>query len=245
MRAGWIRPWVRRGMVFLATIVVHSCVTQAPMNLDSVSDAAKRAPDHGLRDAFMRDPPTCIVVLPVEAPKASELATRDVESSVERFLAIRVDRVVAGAYRDRLSRHLALDLQRATDLAVFATQVNCHHALSVTLGGGGMSYAVIWAERRIGLVMRLTRIGDPNSLLWLSRDEGMRADGGVPLSPLGIAGAMFRAGRVAGDKEQGLSLLDDVLRRMMRSLPDVRGSGSLPAYAPSRIVASRPRSPTH
>lgn len=225
--------WAKRAAVVLFGVMIASCATRmgAPATMAS-SGAADVG--HGLQDAFLRDPPSCVVVLPMKTRARPELAARDVEAAIERFLAIRFGRVVAGAARDRLARHLALDLERPGDLGIFAVQSQCRHALSVAIGGGGLSYAIIWAERRLGLDLRLIRIGAPDNPLWWARDTGARGDGGPPLSPLGIAGAMFRAGRVAGDHEQGLSLLDDVLRRMMKSLPDVRGFAYSRTY-PARL----------
>jgi hypothetical protein len=216
-------PWAKRGLMLLTMAMLHACVTQyatIPVASTAIGENVAR---HGLRDDFLRDPPACVIVLPVKKPGTPLRAARYVEASVERFLAIRFDRVLAGSHRDRQVRHLALDLARPADLQVFAKNLDCHHAMTVTLGGGGLSYAVIWAERRVGLDLRLTRIGDLASPLWWARDEGARGDGGLPFSPLGVASALLRAGRVAGDDDQERSLLDDVLRRMTRSLPDVRG----------------------
>ena len=229
-----IISWARFGVIMLLMVGVHSCAPRMATTRGMTAATGVSHPGYGLQDAFMRDPPACVVVLPAKTPGRPEIATRDVEASVERFLATRFDRVLAGAYRDRQARHLALDLARPEDLGIFAARTKCHHALSVTIGGGGLSYAVVWAERRVGLALRLTRIGDDEIPLWWARDGGARGDGGLPLSPLGIAGALFRAGRVAGDQGQGISLLDDVLRRMMRSLPDVRGLAYSAAY-PARL----------
>jgi hypothetical protein len=188
---------------------------QAPPGLDRVRT--------GLRDAFLRDPPSCVILLPAEAAERGALNPRLVEAGVERFLAIRFDRVIAGARRDGSVRHLALDLRRPRDLAVLARHENCGHALSVRIGGGGLSYAVVWAERRLTLFLSLRRIGGKADVLWSAKGVGARGDGGIPISPLGLASALYRAGRMAEDRDQAPSLLDDLLRRVMASLPDVRG----------------------
>lgn len=229
-----IVPWARRALTLLAMVAAHACAPQMVTPPDMTPVRGAGGAGYGPRDAFMRDPPACVVALPLKSPGRPELATRDVEASVERFLAIRFDRVLAGRNRDRQARHLALDLERPRDLVIFAARTGCHHALSVKMGGGGLSYAVIWAERRVELELRLSRIGDRGSLLWSGRAGGSRGDGGLPFSPLGIAGAMFRAGQVASARDQGLSLVDDLLRRIMTSLPDVRGLANSPAY-PSRL----------
>jgi hypothetical protein len=171
----------------------------------------------------MRDPPACVLILLGRTRPEMPVSPARIDRSVERFLAVRFDRVIAGRQRDELARHLALDLDDMADRAAFARSTGCQHALAVGVTGGGLSYAVIWAERRLRLELELTRIGVPEHVLWRVRDAGARGDGDLPLSPLAVAGAMFRAARLAGDRGQGASLLDDVLRRMMASLPDFRG----------------------
>jgi hypothetical protein len=230
---GYFTVWAKCGLMLALTIAIHSCTGQM-----AASPAARMPHDvgqvkvgHGLHDRFMRDPPTCVIILPARLPRGTEIRAIDLEVSVERFLTVQFDRVLAGSYRDRQARHLALDLNRPEDLAIFAARTRCHHALSITMDGGKLSYAVIWAERRVGLHLRLTRVGAFDEVLWWPRDVGVRGDGGLPLSPFGAAGALFRAGRVAEDHRQGLSLLDDVLRRMMRSLPDVRDPGYSMAHS--------------
>jgi hypothetical protein len=238
MPGGWgvktrfMGAWVKRGAVLLATIMIVSCAARTGLAPASMSLGAAGQMGHGLQDAFMRDPPACVVVLPMISPKRPEPPTRDVEAAVERFLTTRIEVVLSGASRNRLARHLALNLERPEDLGIFAAQSNCRHAISVAIGGGGLSYAVIWAERRLDIDLRLFRIGERVNPLWSARGTGTRGDGGPPLSPLGIVGAMIRAARVAGDRDLGLSLLDDVLRRMMKSLPDVRGLAYSRAYPP-------------
>jgi hypothetical protein len=70
--------------------------------------------------------------------------------------------VLAGSHRDWMARHLA----NPADLAVFARRMECRHVLRVSVLGGGLSYAVIWAERRISLEISLHRVGAPDHPLW-------------------------------------------------------------------------------
>ena len=216
--------------MFIA-VATHAC---APTHTDSTGAAATpvatTAPtmrERGLnrpgpRDSLLRDPPDCVVLLPTVAMERNVVSPRMVDEAVERFLAVRFDRVVAGAVRDRMARRLALDLRDPRDLGVLADQAHCNHALEMKVGGGALAYAVVWAERRVTLALSLKRIGGGAEILWSANAAGARGDGGLPVSPLGVLSALFRAGRVVGDKHQARSLLDDVLREMMASLPDVR-----------------------
>jgi len=190
----------------------------------------------GPRDAFLRNPPSCVVLLPAEATGRGAVGAHLVEAAVERFLAVRFDRLVSGARRDRMARHLALDLRRPSDLRVLANHARCDHALEVRVDVGALAYAVVWAERRVTLSLTLRRIGGDAEILWSAKAVGARGDVGLPVSPLGLLSALFRAGRVAGDKDQARSLLDDVLREMTAGLPDVRGlARAAPRGAADRI----------
>ena len=214
-----MQRFMRAASILCLALAVAGCVTQ-PLDRGAGRDGPSR---HALAEAFIIDPPICVIVLPPSRDAGMPVSGSQIDRAVERHLAVRFDRVLAGARRDRVARDLALDLAIDSDLEYFARQTGCGHALRVTPFGGGSAYAVVWAERRIGLDLVLHRIGDSNFRLWWARHAASEGDGGLPISPLSAAGAMVRAARVAGDAGQALSLLDDVLRRIMASLPDVRG----------------------
>jgi hypothetical protein len=224
---------VARVLVVGAVLLTQACVATVS-NRTPLAMAMAGGPTHQLHDALMRDPPACILIPPGRKRPEMPVSPARIDRAVERFLAVRFDRVIAGRQRDELTRHLALDLDDTADRAAFAKSTGCQHALSVRATGGGLSYAVTWVERRLGLELELTRIGAPEHVLWRARDVGARGDGDLPLSPLAVAGAMFRAARLAGDRGQGAALLDDILWRMMASLPDFRG------LAYSRPQSARP-----
>ncbi len=238
-----VRQLFRQAMVLLTTTILVACASVPAGPIDEQGQTVETGGRHGLRDGFMRAPPSCVVVLPVNAGTRPQMPPELVERAVERFLAVRFDRVIAGAYRDRLARHLALDVGHAKDLGVFATRSDCRHALSIKLSGGALSYAVVWAERRLALQLDLFRIGGDGEPVWSSSADGSRGDGGLPVSPFGIASALYRAGKLAGDADQSASLLDDMLRRMMADLPDVRGFAAVPDR--SRGVLARSNAGVH
>jgi hypothetical protein len=209
---------------------VMPLVSEQPVPVDELS------PLQGVRDGFLRAPPACVIVLPARTGAGHWIPAQAVDEAVERFLSVRVDRVVAGARRDRLARHLALALDRPRDLGTFAEHTQCRHAMAVTVDGGELAYAVVWAERRLALELNLIRIGAEKGPLWSARAEGARGDGGLPFSPFGAVSAAYRAGKLAGDGDQNRSLLDDLLRRMTATLPDMRGLAVM-AGGPSRSFA--------
>jgi hypothetical protein len=54
-----------------------------------------------------------------------------------------------------MARYLAVHLANPADLVVVARRMECRHVLRVSVLGGGLSYTVIWAERRTGLEISL------------------------------------------------------------------------------------------
>ena len=67
----------------------------------------------------------------------------------------------------------------------------------------------------------MTRVLD-DVVIWKARHVANRSDGGVPFSLIGIAVAGLKATRLQADHDVPDSLIDDAIRRMMVTLPDVR-----------------------
>ena len=77
------------------------------------------------------------------------------------------------------------------------------------------------AKTRGGRTVRGIRIGDGREL-WKARHQGIRSDGGLPLSPVSAAVSSFEATRFHLDDDITASLTDDVVRRLIATLPDTR-----------------------
>ena len=173
--------------------------------------------------AFYRDPPDCVVVLPSAASDKvqGDGRGRAIEAALARQLSDRVNRVIGPNERDRLDRRLALDLSRPSDRRVFARQVRCGFFVQAKPWGGASINAVIWTQARVGLEVMMTRAGD-GAVLWQARHVATRSGGGLPLSPFSIVSNAFMAARLNADGDVPLSLIDDALRRMVRTLPNTR-----------------------
>lgn len=170
--------------------------------------------------AFYKDPPSCATILPLRRAPSARLATM-IESALARHLSQRLPRVIGPPERRRRARRLAVDLSHPEDRRAFARAADCPAFVQGTLYQAIDDYAVVWARRGFGLQVTLTRAGD-ETVLWQARHLAMRADGGVPLSPVSAALAGFNAARFHADTDMEESLADDVVRRIAASLPDVR-----------------------
>ena len=81
-----------------------------------------------------------------------------------------------------------------------------------------MDFALIWARLSIGLEVQLTRASD-GRLLWKARHTASRSQGGITLSPLGAATHMVEAAALTSDADQATSLVADLTRRIVATLP--------------------------
>lgn len=171
-------------------------------------DAAEPPPVIGGRtvgfdvdDEFYRDPPTCIAMTPLEQA-AGETGLADaarVETTFARHLAGRVRRVV--------------DADSAAD---------CRYKMVLRPWKTDRLFAVVWTRRQVGLEAELVRIGD-GKVMWRARHVDRRSGGGVPLSPVAAMGAAFDAlGLMSDGEDSEQSMLDDVCRRLVVTMPDAR-----------------------
>lgn len=152
---------------------------------------------------------------------SSDVSAPLVEAAVARRLSDRVARVIGPAEREVLGRGLAVGLDDSRDRRDFERLTGCGHVMEVRPIGVGSRSLGFWAERRVGLVLELKEIGR-EAPVWTAQGVSSRADGGLPLSVLGAIGAVARADRFWNDADVPESLVDDLLRTLVRSLPDTR-----------------------
>ena len=217
------RPAIAGCRPVLVLLVLAGCMatsygpyTEAPAE----SSFLERRVAFQVDRAFYKDPPSCATILPLHRAPSARLAAT-IERALARHLSQRLPRVIGPPERRRRARRLAVDLSHPEDRRAFARAADCPAFVQGTLYQVSDDYAVVWARRGFGLQVTLTRAGD-ETVLWKARHLAMRADGGVPLSPVSAALAGFNAARFHADTDMEESLADDVVRRIAASLPDVR-----------------------
>jgi hypothetical protein len=235
-------PRVRTGSAValcgLAAIVLSACVAHGPGTASSPSPMSVRPavaasggnvsdPSvEGPSDRFFARPPDCVVVVALPWSGAVDVSAPLVEAAVARRLSDRVERVIGPAEREAIGRRLAVGLGDARDRRDFERLTGCGHVMEVRPLGPGSETLSFWAERRVGLAFDLVEIGRERPV-WTARGVSTRADGGLPFSVLGAIGAAVRADRFWNDADVQESLVDDLLRRLVRSLPDTRYRGAV------------------
>jgi hypothetical protein len=165
--------------------------------------------------AFYDRPPDCVVVL---APSGPPEAAGLLEEALARHLAGRMARVVGPLERRRAERSLAVDLGDENGRKVFAAASGCPAFLQSRIIDTDSGSALVWSGRRFGAAVEMTRAAD-EAVLWQASHTASRSDGGVPLSPLSLPVSVFNALRFGQDSDQLPSMVDDVVRRMIVTLP--------------------------
>lgn len=170
--------------------------------------------------SFYREPPSCAVILRAKGAPSPQSAAL-VEDAVTRHLSLRLPQVMGRLERRRRSRALGIDLSNAEDRKTFANMTGCTATVEIALLASSSEYLVVWAHQAIGLEVILRRAHNDREL-WRARHQGIRGDGGLPLSPVSVALTSFEATRFHLDDDVTASLTDDVVRRLIATLPDTR-----------------------
>ena len=203
-----------------------ACVSTNYVREDRAGDAASPAAWPARRVVYHLDrrlldaPPECVVVLPPPPGRAPDLAAV-IEPALERHLARKTARVLLAGEARRLVRELALDPGDAGDLRHLVRVARCPAVLSWRVVEAVDLYLGVWSERRLELEVTLRDAVD-DSPLWRARHAAVRADGGLPLSPLAVPLAVADATLHHADGELRASLVDDVARRLFATLPSLR-----------------------
>lgn len=178
---------------------------------------------HQLSDAFWVEAPSCVLVLPAVqegAASPNQASAHMVERAVARHLHQKFDRVIGPDRREAMLDELVLDPAHPGDLARFASLAGCGHVVRIT-PASGVAWTPIWTEARVSIALSLSPI-DGDDVLWHAAHIARRGDGGLPLSPLSIIMAAANATALASDSDLIPSLIEDAVRRTMRTLPDIR-----------------------
>ena len=219
--------WNRRSACLAALVLVTAACTEVCYLREGDAGTAggplDRTVIYKVDGAFYRSPPRCAVVMPIRWPDADLRLVRQVEDALGRHLTAKVDRVIGPAARDRAARRRVYDLGDAEQRRRLARALGCDTVVEGETRAAESTFALVWARTRFGLAVSLERASDGRSL-WRASHTAERSAGGLPLSILGMPKDAFSAGRLMKDGEVFPSMVDDVVRRVMASLPDTRGA---------------------
>jgi hypothetical protein len=167
---------------------------------------------------FYRPTPSCAIVMPVAGGATAQLR-HAVETALYRHLVTRLPNVVGPKVRRREVRNRAVDLRREEDRTILTRALRCPVLVEAKIWQSNEDFALVWSRKNLDLEIVMLR---DDRLLWKGRHDAGRSDGGLPLSPFSAPFAVARASRLHGDGDAMISLVDDTVRRIVASLPDVR-----------------------
>ena len=207
----------------LAVLLLGACVTTNHTSYRETTDPTSpldRQVVYHLDRAFYKDPPDCVVVMSSRDTINSQLALM-IEESIARHLTMKVSRIIGPAERRRLERELAVDLSSTEGQKRLGQATNCRGFLSWRTLEVADGYALVYSSRSLGLELEMTRLSD-DTTLWSASHVTQRWDGGIPLSPFSIAFSAFEATQFHTDQDILPSMVDDAVRRIFVTLPDMR-----------------------
>ena len=212
-------------MILFYIFILQGCGSTSFQSYDTRKNSNKqmgssKAVKYKISDHFYRAPPQCIIILPTKGV-GSSVIKQQIGITASRHLSGYVNRVIGILERQSIEHNLVLDATNINDRKLLSRKTKCKYYLQVTAELYNDTYAVIWAQKSIGLKLTLHGIDD-TTILWTAYHQANRGDGGIPLSLISFGMAVFNAGKTASDKEILPSILDDVFRRIYRTLPDTR-----------------------
>jgi hypothetical protein len=172
-------------------------------------------------DAYFSDFPDCTIIMPTRTAAGLEFFKPLVEEALGHHMTKKVSRVIGGTERDIRARRAALEVGRTEDRKELAEATGCKTLLYSRVVGPGHTYLVVWSQVQIGLEVVMLRAADGH-VLWKARHIADRSDGGLPLSPIGLAVDTYSSTQFSSDREIAVSVVDDAVRRLVRSLPNAR-----------------------
>lgn len=220
----------RLASLLLAGIAVSACGQVNYVDHANPQAMAKRQDDQQgfgrqvdfhLSHAFYETPPACVMILPTETPGLTANLRQMVDAAVSRHVSSRIDKVIGARRIAAETRNRALDAGDAGDRRRLGRALACDNLLEIETVGVESVYAVIWTDISVGMRLTLRRARD-GEVIWRGKHQARRSDGGLPLTLFGAGGGVFAAGRLAGDDDVLPSMIEDSVRRMMASLPDIR-----------------------
>ena len=218
------RIWLSAISLLLVAGALSACMQTNYRDMDASAESAtpfSRDVFYQVADAFHSDPPECVVVLSaVDASMPLGLAAL-IEQAIALRLGQKISRVIGPRERRAAERDLALDTRDEVDRRYLARTEHCPAYLEWRLKDIDDTHIFVWSRKQIGLEVRLARSAD-DAILWRAAHTTSRSDGGLPLSLMSLPLAAAEATIFNQDADQLPSMIGDVVRRLVVTLPDVR-----------------------
>jgi len=213
----------RFGIIFVSLIIFLTGCTHTEYkpyeDVDGLSSHFTRTVHFTLNPDLEESPPNCVVVFKLN-PNRYSVFMAQMERVLLRHLSERFFRIVGGEERDLKAAKLAFDLTLPIDRKNLSGNLGCDSFMEFHVLQPNHTYLFVWSKLEIGLEARLYRQADGVEL-WRARHVANRSDGGFSISPIGLAVSAYKANDLSLDRDAIESISDDLVRRVLSSLPGI------------------------
>lgn len=205
----------------LSALCLSGCVTPRYQNVVSSNETQQKLNPNDINykvsDLYYRTAPDCVVVMKTQTKTPSPW-DKEISVALARHLGTKIDKVIFPRKRLQIEKKNAYDFSLLKERIRFSQHIKCRYYARAQLYDLANEYAVVFSKKHIGIKIDLARFKD-DKILWQAAHTIWRAEGGMPLSPLGALGGITSAMMFNNNPEIMPSLIDDALRRLMRTLP--------------------------
>lgn len=173
-----------------------------------------------VKDGYYRLAPNCVVILPIYLSERDAHNNQAVEESLARNISVNFSKIIQTTELRRIAKANGYDLQNPSHVQSIAKLSQCQTILNAQAWGGEDIDIGFWTQKRVGLELNLQ--DDKGNILWQARHVATRSDGAMPISPLGAIAGLAIAANFRNNQEAEYSLIDDAIRRMVKTLPNLR-----------------------
>ena len=219
---GGMRRNFRWSLCVAGALVISGCTTTSYRTYHTPAperNALIREVVYHVDSELYASSPRCAVILPTIKDVDTEQGDL-IERALVRHLRDNIPRVIAADGRRELAQSLAVDLAEKQDRRSFAAATSCETHLVWRVLDAESQFLLFWSRRTIGLEVALIRSRD-DVTLWKAQHTASRSNGGLPLSPISAPISAYQAASLAGDVDVTPSMIEDVVRRLFATLPNL------------------------
>jgi hypothetical protein len=115
---------------------------------------------------------------------------------------------------------IAVIASKAGEDPIQAALDGCTYLLTADLVEDNEIYTLFWSRRQVGVELRLAAV-ESDQTVWSARHVDARNEGSLPLDPLSLVVSVVRTQDFASDSDILPSMIDDVMRHLFATFPEL------------------------
>ena len=196
-----------------------------------------------VHEAYNSEPPECVAVLPFKTPKDGTSTADDISldqtETVRRALYAHLS--PQGKHDVEIPRvdFVLKQMSEAdrNDLSLVGEKLNCDALVIGEVTEYGSNYFALYSRVAVGADIKMIRASD-GALLWEGQHVAESHGGEIPLSPVGLAMGLIDAAMNVNE-EQVFRMIDDLARRLVKTIPDNRIAVLEEQLSPVKVAARK------